>query len=88
MNDVEQFETILDDSTQILGSDNTNTVSDHNDPSTALLTTESTTETVEVDADMEDSKPSDISYNVAVLFILSMIVGILLFSSLSRKWHS
>lgn len=34
------------------------------------------------------SGSSDVTWNLAVIFILSMIVGILVFDSLSRRWHA
>lgn len=36
----------------------------------------------------EESPRQDISFNVALLFVASMIVGLLIFGSLSRKWHA
>lgn len=48
-----------------------------------------TTEAMEiVDPDPAELQPSDISYNLAVIFVLSMILGLLLFSNLSRRWHT
>lgn len=44
--------------------------------------------TVEDPASVEDTQPSDISFNVALLFVISMVLGIQLFSILSRKWHA
>lgn len=44
-------------------------------------------QTVEV-IDSPEAAASGMSYNVAVLFILSMIVGLLIFNCLSRRWHS
>lgn len=35
-----------------------------------------------------EANSGDITFNVAVIFVLSMIVGLLLFESLSRRWHS
>ncbi len=39
---------------------------------------------------VEDPIPQqqDISFNVALLFVASMIVGLMVFGSLSRKWHA
>lgn len=31
---------------------------------------------------------TDITFNVAILFVFSMILGILIFNMLSKKWHS
>lgn len=44
--------------------------------------------TVEDPASTGDIQPSDISFNVALLFVISMVLGIQLFSILSRKWHA
>ena len=39
--------------------------------------------------DVEPEAPaSDMSYNVASLFVLSMIVGLLVFHILSRRWQT
>jgi hypothetical protein len=35
-----------------------------------------------------DPVSGDMTYNVAVVFVLSMIVGLLVFHSLSRRWQS
>lgn len=42
-------------------------------------------ETVEV-VDSPEAAVSGLSYNVAVLFVLSMIVGLLIYNTLSRRW--
>ena len=44
--------------------------------------------TVEESASMEETQPKDISFNVALLFVISMVLGLHLFSILSRKWHA
>lgn len=43
------------------------------------------TESVDV---TEGSVTVDTTWNLAVIFILSMIVGLLIFGSLSRRWHA
>ena len=35
-----------------------------------------------------EAQASDMSYNVASLFVLSMIVGLLVFHILSRRWQT
>lgn len=50
-------------------------------------TDEYVTGTVE-DSAFEEAPRQDISFNVALLFVASMIVGLLIFGSLSRKWHA
>lgn len=45
------------------------------------------TEAVEV-IDTPEAAASNMSYNMAVIFVLSMIVGLLVFSCLSRRWNS
>lgn len=59
----------------VSGSDSDNTASD------------AVTGTVE-DSAFEEVPLQDISFNVALLFVVSMIVGLHIFSSLSRKWHA
>lgn len=57
------------------------------DPEVEVLTGEVVSGTLE-DPGMEETQKSDISFNVAFLFVLSMIFGLLLFSNLSKKWHA
>lgn len=64
----------------VSGSDSDNTASD-------AVTGDSVSGTVE-DSTFEEVPHQDISFNVALLFVVSMIVGLLIFSSLSRKWHA
>lgn len=45
------------------------------------------TEAVEV-IDTPEASASNMSFNMAVIFVLSMIVGLLVFSCLSRRWNS
>lgn len=40
-----------------------------------------------VEVNLEE-QAADITFNIAVIFVLSMIVGLLVFESLSRRWHS
>ena len=35
-----------------------------------------------------DPAPQDVSGTLAVIFVLAMIVGILVFDMLSKRWHS
>lgn len=35
----------------------------------------------------EETLPQDVTYSFAVLFVLGIIVGLLVFSILSRKWN-
>lgn len=79
-----QDETLRDGTAESSGSDSADNIPDNNDPEADVLTSE----VVEVDPVIEESKTNDISFNVAFLFVASMIVGLLIFSSLSRKWHS
>lgn len=44
-----------------------------------------TTSTIDVEP---EAPASDMSYNVASLFVLSMIVGLLVFHILSRRWQT
>ena len=44
-------------------------------------------ETVQV-IDTPEVLASKMSYNVAVLFVLSMLVGLIIFHILSRRWQS
>lgn len=44
--------------------------------------------TVEDSGMTEETQMKDISFNVALLFIISMLVGLHVFSLLSRKWHA
>ena len=44
--------------------------------------------TVEDSGMTEETQLNDISFNVALLFVVSMIVGLQIFASLSRKWHA
>ena len=44
--------------------------------------------TVEDSTMTEETQVKDISFNVALLFVVSMIVGLQIFASLSRKWHA
>lgn len=44
--------------------------------------------TVEDSTMMEETQVKDVSFNVALLFIISMLVGLEIFSLLSRKWHA
>ena len=46
------------------------------------------TEPIEVVEVNLEQQAADITFNVAVIFVLSMIVGLLVFESLSRRWHS
>lgn len=48
---------------------------------------EDSTESVEV-IDAPEAAASSMSYNMAVLFVLSMIAGLLVFSCLSRRWST
>lgn len=34
-----------------------------------------------------ETQPQDVTYSFAVLFVLGIIVGLLVFSILSRKWN-
>lgn len=45
------------------------------------------TEPIEV-VDVQEQLTADFTFNVAVIFVLSMIFGLLVFSILSRRWHS
>ena len=40
-------------------------------------------------SDSSNAEPlTDVTFNVAILFVFSMILGILIFNMLSKKWHS
>lgn len=54
------------------------------DNSSDAVTNDSVTGTVET---FEEISHQDVSFNVALLFVVSIIIGLLIFNSLSRKWH-
>lgn len=86
--DNEQNETLRDGTAESSGSDSADNIPDNNDSETSAVD-EVLSGVVEVDpVTVEESNTNDISWNVAFLFVVSMIVGLLIFSSLSRKWHS
>lgn len=58
------------------------------EPAEGVETVEATEAVEIVDPDPAELQPSDISYNLAVIFVLSMILGVLIFSNLSRRWHT
>lgn len=76
------------------GSDTNNAASDAvtDDPYTSgsyyTSDDEVVTGTVEDSSMMEETQVQDISFNVALLFIISMVAGLQIFSILSRKWHA
>lgn len=78
----------------VSGSDTNNAASDAvtDDPYTSgsyyTSDEEVVTGTVEDSSMMEEIQVKDISFNVALLFIISMLVGLEIFSLLSRKWHA
>lgn len=78
----------------VSGSDTNNAASDAvtDDPYTSgsyyTSDDEVVTGTVEDSSMMEETQVKDISFNVALLFIISMLVGLEIFSLLSRKWHA
>ena len=44
-----------------------------------------------VESTQVDDQPvaqTDISFNVAIIFVLSMIVGLVIYHILSRRWHT
>ena len=84
-----QDATLRDGTAESSGSDSADNIPDNNDSETAPVDSEVLSGVVEVDpVTVEESNTNDISWNVAFLFVVSMIVGLLIFSSLSRKWHS
>lgn len=84
-----QDETLLDGTAESSGSDSADNIPDNNDSETSAVDSEVLSGVVEVDpVTVEESNTNDISFNVAFLFVASMIVGLLIFSNLSRKWHS
>lgn len=84
-----QDETLRDGTAESSGSDSADNIPDNNDSETSAVDSEVLSGVVEVDpVTVEESNTNDISWNVAFLFVVSMIVGLLIFSSLSRKWHS
>ena len=83
-----QDETLRDGTAESSGSDSADNIPDNNDSETSAVD-EVLSGVVEVDpVTVEEPNTKDISFNVAFLFVVSMIVGLLIFSSLSRKWHS
>lgn len=46
-----------------------------------------TVESTQVEAD-QPAAQTDISFNVAIIFVLSMIVGLVIYHILSRRWHT
>lgn len=46
-----------------------------------------TGETIEV-IDAPEAQASNLSYNMAVLFVLSMLAGLIIFHILSRRWQT
>lgn len=83
-----QDETLQDGTAESSGSDSSDNIPDNNDSETSTVD-EVLSGVVEVDpVTVEEPNTKDISWNVAFLFVVSMIVGLLIFSSLSRKWHS
>lgn len=83
-----QDETLRDGTAESSGSDSADNIPDNNDSETSTVD-EVLSGVVEVDpVTVEEPNTKDISFNVAFLFVVSMIVGLLIFSSLSRKWHS
>ena len=83
-----QDETLRDGTAESSGSDSSDNIPDNNDSETAPVDSEVLSGVVEVDPVTVEPNTNDISWNVAFLFVVSMIVGLLIFSSLSRKWHS
>ena len=83
-----QDETLRDGTAESSGSDSADNIPDNNDSETSTVD-EVLSGVVEVDpVTVDEPNTKDISFNVAFLFVVSMIVGLLIFSSLSRKWHS
>lgn len=83
-----QDETLRDGTAESSGSDSSDNIPDNNDSETSTVD-EVLSGVVEVDpVTVDEPNTKDISFNVAFLFVVSMIVGLLIFSSLSRKWHS
>lgn len=83
-----QDETLRDGTAESSGSDSADNIPDNNDSETSTVD-EVLSGVVEVDpVTVEEPNTKDISFNVAFLFVVSMIVGLLIFSSLSKKWHS
>lgn len=82
-----QDETLRDGTAESSGSDSADNIPDNNDSETAPVD-EVLSGVVEVDPVTVEPNTNDISWNVAFLFVVSMIVGLLIFSNLSRKWHS
>ena len=84
----------VSDSTEDLpvsGSDPDNTASDETitgSDAEDIYTGEVLSGTVEETTSMEETQPKDVSFNVALLFVISMVLGVQLFSILSRKWHT
>lgn len=84
-----QDETLRDGTAESSGSDSADNIPDNNDSETSAVDSEVLSGVVEVDpVTVEEPNTKDISFNVAFLFVVSMIVGLLIFSNLSRKWHS
>lgn len=82
MNDVESTEILEDpqidqDSTQSVDQDADSSGSD----------AFGSGETIEV-IDTPETQASTLTYNVAVLFVLSMLVGLVIFHILSRRWQT
>ena len=82
MNDVESTEILEDpqidqDSTQSVDQDADSSGSD----------AFGSGEIIEV-IDTPETQASTLSYNVAVLFVLSMLVGLVIFHILSRRWQT
>ena len=46
-----------------------------------------TVESTQVEADQPTAQ-TDISFNVAIIFVLSMIVGLVIYHILSRRWQT
>lgn len=73
------------------GSDSDNAASDEmvtGSEAEDIYTGEVLSGTVEDTTSMEETQPKDVSFNVALLFVISMVLGLHLFSILSRKWHA
>ena len=83
-----QDETLRDGTAESSGSDSSDNIPDNNDSETSTVD-EVLSGVVEVDpVTVEEHNTKDISWNVAFFLVVSMILGLLIFSSLSRKWHS
>lgn len=75
----------------VSGSDSDNAASDEmvtGSEAEDIYTGEVLSGTVEDTTSMEETQPKDVSFNVALLFVISMVLGLHLFSILSRKWHA